>query len=72
MTSEPITELGTSRSYSPWQRASTRITASSMSAMETGSFSHARSMPWRIRSRSKRTRSPFFLMTRSGLSSMRS
>ena len=49
-----------------------RAAARSRSSVTTGSFSQARIIPARTRSRSKRTRSPLFLTTRSGVSSTRS
>ena len=64
--------LGTSRSYSSWQRcldagrlASSR---SSVDAHRSASRRPGPCRPWRIRSRSKRTRSPLFLTTLRGVS----
>ena len=51
-------------------RASAR--AGTSSSIITSSFSQARTIPPRIRSRSKRTRSELFFTTRSGVFSMRS
>ena len=72
MTRSPIASVSISRSTVSRMRSSTRWTMASRSSVATGRFWQAVSSPIRILRRSKSSRLPSRLTTRSGVSSMRS